>query len=207
MKKLIALALIVLITGWTGIAVAQCHGQKTHENLEFFGQAVGAYNETLKPEYAFEGALDYIYNNRLGGFAFFVVEESTSTAIGGGTVNLFPWFQVGIGVGYDQEPKDIVGAGMIKLSRCYWEIRGYGWVGPDDFYDYWFEGLVDTEHYVRFGATWKRWDGAGPWIGIEIPDTPVELRIGGKWKSALYDDFEVEGADPTYEATLRFNLP
>ena len=203
MRKFAMFFVIMLIyLGMTNLTYAN------PEKITFFGQGVGAYNEALKPEYILEAGLDYNWcDGRLGGFAFFVVEESTATAIGGGTVNLFPWLQVGVGGGYDQEPKDIVGAGMLLITNhCDWEVRTYGWIGQNKFYNYWVEGFVDTEHHVTFRATWARWKGAGPWIGLKIPETPVELRFGAKWVSPFYP-LAKEGADPTYEATFRINLP
>ena len=96
---------------------------------------------------------------------------------------------------------------MILLSHCNWEIRVYGWAGKDRFRRYRAEAMVDTEYYIRFGAILDNQKGAGTWVGCEIPDTPIELRLGITWFSPFYNYKLTESADETLNATFRINLP
>ena len=215
MRKFVPIFIVALVLGMfvqvkaqtcqheaqSGLSAEKHCGQK----YDFFGQVVGQYNKSLKPAHALEAGFLYDQNAKHGAFAFFKVEDSTAAVFGGGTAKFFHWLKVGAGAGYDQEPDDVVLAGMVQLGCCDWQILAYGWAGGEDYYNYWVEGQVQADRNFTFGALWQRHRGAGTWFGYKIQGTPAELRIGGMLFGPFHS-YEKEGADLTYYGTLRFNF-
>lgn len=211
MRKLI---MLVFVVGVLACLSPYAYAQPDHrheafgdaEGTVFFGQVVGGFSQHHTPHYVIEAGLDHRLYPGTGIFTFMSINEHDATVIGGGTKNiLFHWLRVGAGLGYGQESNSVVAAGMLLITQNDAELRAYGWAGEDAFYTYWVEGILKTDYGISFGATWQRHLGLGTWGGYAPHGTPAEFRVGIKMRDAFYRQ-ETEGADLTYEGTVRINL-